>query len=66
MKTDDHAGTPSLAVDKIRIDGSEKDGKVHMYFANIAMALDPETARQIAFALMGQADRAERELPEID
>jgi hypothetical protein len=51
-------------LDKIRIEGDPQSGKVRMIFGNVDVTLFPEDARRIAFALMGQADRAENRPPQ--
>lgn len=46
-----------IEIDELAIEG--RNGKVLFQFANIAIEIDPEDARRIAYALMTQADRAE-------
>jgi hypothetical protein len=50
-----------VLLDEIRIDGSRRDGRVHVEFGNVHMNIDPESARKIAFGLMSQSARAEDE-----
>lgn len=48
-----------IPVDGIKVTGEPSTGDVHIEFADIDWAMAPSTARELAFALMTQADRAE-------
>ena len=55
-----------VKLSKIEINGDPETGQVEFSFANVGISFHPEDARRVAFALMEQADRAERHAAPAD
>lgn len=49
----------ALEIDTIHVIGSVTDRSVTISFLNVDLAIQPHLARELAFALMEEADKAE-------